>query len=839
MAYSVNGHGMPSYPSRFVYRMAEPGLPASAPRSDAITLRADPGIARPTIELQRGYSVLRMALPDGASFLVRFDTGILPADLADFEVIDASGGYGELRIPCPYSWSGDVRVYFGVLAAGVASFDPKPIAVHLSYPADEASAPAVPPSPVIDVDPLGRGGYLVFPSYDGDIFVSVGSDKPAPYTAPIPLQEGVSSIRASWYGVSADGRRSTMSGRDFELPARIDDVDLAGAAEGAAIAGDVQLRPAVKLMATSSTTAAPVLRYELRTDGSLPPEPGPASPALGDALSVACPPGEERSVVLRYRLTSGDSMSEGRILRFTLDRKPPEPPRFREGAPSYFDSAASLELAPGADGKDVFASISVDGAPAPFQPVAGPISFPGSEAGPVTYLVRAYDVDAAGNKSQEMKPFSFVVDKASVYVAEDGSEKGDGSPDRPYRSFDQALAVAIRGGKKNVNMRGALEMRTAVQLSRELNLNGGFDGSWSKDGSARALLRVAVAGGAAFDQRGASLTLRRLELRAENAGPGSLIALSDASFSAEDSMFVAGSDGDLILVAASRSKLRLADSRIQAARAMSFTAFSADGCEISIIGSSISASKGTRIFGAFDIEGGSLEIRQSLLESSSDLGLNLLSVSSASLLVDRSLINADGGSGFLRLGSFKDVSGEIKNSKVALGWKGPGTLFEIAGGSVAFRHDTIAAGSSKGALRFFDVKGGAGGTQIWNCILDVSGAGAEMARTELMPAAGFLAADCVWGFDKLLSGALETGDLASLNALNSRSALYSSKPIIAEPPESSFSAPVKNQAALRRSSACVGAALPLEKGYELDFGGHPRPAPGKDGPDIGADELSD
>jgi hypothetical protein len=108
-----------------------------------------------------------------------------------------------------------------------------------------------------------------------------------------------------------------------------------------------------------------------------------------------------------------------------------------------------------------------------------------------------------------------------------------------------------------------------------------------------------------------------------------------------------------------------------------------------------------------------------------------------------------------------------------------------------------------------------------------------------MPGPGTFVADCVWGFGRLVAGAYETSDLVSLNSLNASSALYSSKPIISEPPESSFAAPLKSQAPLRKGSACIGAAISLGRGYEVDFGGHPRPAPGKDEPDIGADEFSE
>jgi hypothetical protein len=454
----------------------------------------------------------------------------------------------------------------------------------------------------------------------------------------------------------------------------------------------------------------------------------------------------------------------------------------------------------------------------------------------VSYLVRAYDVDAAGNRSPEMKSISFIVDRSSVYAAEDGGERGDGSPDKPFRSLDSAIAAALKAGKRSINLRGAFEMRSPLVSSSEIVMMGGFGRLWAKDPSARANLRLSLPGGqSAFVQRGGSLSLRRIDLLAEASGPLPIVALSDSSLAIEDSSLSAGGEGDLVIVSAIRSKLEISGSRLGASRAMSCTAFTSDSSEISIVGSSIACARGVRIFGAFDLYGGSLSLRESLVESQADLALNAFSVSNASLLVDRSLIKADGGSGFLRLGSFTAVRGEIKNSKILLSWKGAGTLFEIAGGGPAFRHDTIVADSAKGGLRFFDAKGEA--PQVWNSILECSGPGSELLRTDSVPGSGLFVANCLWGFESLIAGARSSIDLASLNELNAGSALYSSKPNISEAPEKTFAAPVKSQAPLRADSACVDAALPLEKGYELDFSGHRRGGSGDKGPDIGADEL--
>jgi hypothetical protein len=842
IAFSVDPSGNRSYPSRFSYRLAEPGLPAAAPVPEPVAIAVDSSIPRPEIDAERGFSELRMSLPPGASLLVDVDPESPPLSLGDFERIEPEGAVAKLRLPCPYGWSGDLNVYFGIVRDGAASYNPQPIVVRLSNPAEELPLPASPEGPALAADPAGRGAFAIFPSYDGALYVSVDGATPEAYASPLALPSGKRSVRLSWFGEDDSGQRSPTRSLSLALPEALPDFELSGVADGAAIRGDATLKPfpVAKAEATAESralavaAAPPVLRYEMRLDGGIPPEPSAASPVMGDSLTIACPPGEERSVAIRYRAFSGDRGSEGRILRFSLDRKPPEVPRLKDLPTVYTDKAASIALQPGLGGKDIFAAVSADGSEAKFVQVTGPIDLPGSESGPVSYVVRAYDVDAAGNRSPEMKSISLVVDRSSVYAAEDGSERGDGSPDRPFRSLDAAIAAAVKAGKRSVNMRGAMELRQSAVLNSELGLIGGFGKLWARESGSRAALRVAVPQGKpAFSLRGGSLRLRGVDVSFESSG-GSLVAVAGASLAIEDSSISSAADGDLVLVSADRSRIDVKDSRIKAARAMAFTAFSADNSDITFTGSSISADGGVRIFGAFDMDGGSLVLRESLLESRADLGLSMMALRSASVLVDRSLLKAEGGSGFLRLGSFQAVRGELRNSKVLLSWNGPGTLFEISGGGPAFRHDTIVAGSDKGGLRFFDARGLP--PQVWNCILECSGPGSELLRTDTGLGAGYLVADCVWGFDRLLAGAREIRDLASLNAINAGSVIYSSRPIVSEGPERSFGAPLKSQAPLRAGSACVNAALPLESGYEVDFGGHPRP--GGAGPDIGADELA-
>jgi hypothetical protein len=827
VAYAVDAAGNRSYPSRFVFRLAEPGLQAAAPAADSWEITRDPSLPQPMVDVERGYSTIKAAVPEGSTLLLDFApaSASAPQTLDDFEQVAPQDGMAFLRVPCPYGWTGELLCYSGLIKGGQASFNPQPLKVQLMNPVDEFSSPLTPEGPSLEADPNGRGAYVIFPSYDGKLFASIDDGDALPYTVPLPVAKGRRSVKVSWYGEDESGERTQESSATLSLPEFLGEADLVGISEGASTAKDVTLK-------SNSKT---VLRYEMRLDGSLPPEPGPSSPLLGDGLSLSCPPGEERAVVLRYRAFSGDQGGEGRILRFELDKKPPEAPLPVELVSTRSDKAISLKLAPGAGGKDVFASISADGSPAGFVPVKGTIDLPGSQSGPVTYTIRAYDLDAAGNKSQEMKSLELIVDLSSVYAAGDGVGSGDGSPDKPFKSLDAAVASALAQGKHNINIRGMVESKQSLSIRSDLSLTGGYDGQWARDPAASAAVRLAMpATGSAWAVGGCALSLRKVDLRVEGQGSGSALSIQAGSLSVDDSSIGLASDGDLVLVAASKAQIGIRGSRIAASKGMSCSLFSADASDIKITSCSIAASQGVRVFGGFDMDSGSLSLSDCILESRADLGLSLLSLRSTSLLVDRSLIRAEGGSGFLRLGSFGAVKGEVRNSKAFVSWNGSGTLFEGSASGPAFHFDTIVCDGGKGPFRFFDAKGWR--PEVWDSILDCSAPGSELLRSDLAPAQGELAADCVWGFEFLLAGAVQAKDLAALNGYNSGSEPYGSRPIIAEPPDRSFGAPVKNLSQLKPDSACVGSAIPIE-GCEIDFSGKARPGPGNRGPDIGADEL--
>ncbi|MDP3179420.1 MAG: hypothetical protein Q8M76_16035, partial [Spirochaetaceae bacterium] len=453
-------------------------------------------------------------------------------------------------------------------------------------------------------------------------------------------------------------------------------------------------------------------------------------------------------------------------------------------------------------------------------------------------------VDPAGNRSAEMPPIAVVVDRSSIYASSDAPEGGDGSPARPLRSLDAALALAARQGKRSVHLRGSFILTKSFESVAPIEIDGGFAPDWSRRRSERPAVRLASVGPkAALGVAGASLALRGIDISATEAATPVFEAMNGA-LRLEDCEVAVSAEGDALMIRAVNSSILIERSTMRSDRAMSFSGVQATRCDVRLSASSLSASSGVRFFGGFDLEGGSLELDGSLVESTADLGATLLALRASRIAVDRSLFRAAGGSGFFRVGSFNESGGEIGNSKFIVSWEGRATLFDVVGIGPAFRHDTIVAEGKKGDLTFFECSGAQ--PELWNCIVSCASGGGTLSKAGIPPAAGVFVADCVYGFDLLAvssgagAGVSRIATLAALNALNAGSAPYASKPCISEAPLKTFAASMKSVASLAGGSACVEAAVSLGGAYVRDFRGSPRPSSrGSGAPDIGADEVGE
>ncbi|HUW40553.1 MAG TPA: hypothetical protein VMV90_06045 [Rectinemataceae bacterium] len=830
-AYAVDRSGNRSRPAVFTYRLAGEGLSvAPLPKeSGPPSISFDDSLPLPTVESSPGEVDLSAAA--GRSLCLAVDPPARPDSPYDFVQAPLVGDRFVFRITCPYGWSGSLPVYYAYFADGKLLCARDPIFVSLVYGEKAAQPVPPPPAPVLARDPLGRGAFLFFPDYDGSIYVKVGSAPERRYQEPFALSGRGGQVSVVWAGEDAWGRRSAESEITFDQPPAAPDLDILGAGEGARTAGDVSLSP----------SAPGVLRYEIGTVESPPGEPTASSPRLVGSLSVDCPAGRARHVLVRYRSFSGpESAAVGgdeKDLSFTIDKRPPPAPLLAGAIPAYADRPLSLTFAKTGPEVSIFASVSVGGAPADFARVDAPLDLGGSEAGPVQYRVRAYAVDDLGNRSAEMEPVGIVVDRDSLYAAEGGSPEGDGSPQRPFGSLEAALRSAAALGKRNINLRGDLTLSSPIELDRDIVLQGGYAADWSVDPERKAAISAAIPGdAAAIAVRGARLSLRNLDMRAGGRGGCLLSASGGAELDLEGCTLSAKGEGDFVLARLRSSTGGMRDSTIAAEAAVSCTAVDAADSDIRIAKSVVVAGAAVHAFNAFLVRGGSLALDDSLVESSADLALSLFDLGGSSLSMRRDFVKVSGGSGYLRIGNFADAPGFIRDCRFEIAWRGEGTLFSLRAAAPTFLYDTILAATGRGSIRYFEARHAV--LRVWDSILSCASGGSELVRTDESLGAGALVADCIWGFPRLVAGAMDLRSLDALDALNAASGLYSTKRHVSEPPQATFSAPVKGVARLSPSSACVGAALPFDDANATDFLGNPRPGrSGPGSPDIGAEEL--
>lgn len=291
LAYAVDAVGNRSQLAKREYRLAAPEpayLPppfdSPAPRLILDTLS---DLGSPRIVSSKGRVDLSYSVPSGSRLYAAVNPSQRPGSPLDFSPVEAEGSLSRLSIECPYGWSGTVLVYIALSgSSGFRSLE-KPLPFLLS---DLPSAPP-PDEPSLAAGSAGGPVFLVFPPYAGDIRFSFDLGSLQTYRSPLLLAPDSGEVDVVWFGVDSAGLRSEVRKKTLTIPSQPPVLGLVGVQADEYRNGKVLLKP----------TAPGVLRYELSQDGTMPAEPGPSSPLVGDGLLVDCPAGEEHRCVIRYR----------------------------------------------------------------------------------------------------------------------------------------------------------------------------------------------------------------------------------------------------------------------------------------------------------------------------------------------------------------------------------------------------------------------------------------------------------------------------------------------------------------------------------------------------------
>ncbi|PIE98327.1 MAG: hypothetical protein CR988_03260 [Treponema sp.] len=148
-------------------------------------------------------------------------------------------------------------------------------------------------------------------------------------------------------------------------------------------------------------------------------------------------PNEEKQFNLRIKAFY-KGLSHGEfLLSFKIDKLNPPKPKILYSTPESF-SNSPIKISLPKPKKDY--SLMIDITPPPVEKNKYALILNGSSTGDVTYNVKAYYRDKAGNKS-EVEEKVFTVGRYSVYVNPvSGNRKGTGNINRPFLSIEDALA---------------------------------------------------------------------------------------------------------------------------------------------------------------------------------------------------------------------------------------------------------------------------------------------------------------------------------------------------------------------------------------------------------------
>jgi hypothetical protein len=832
-AYAVDAAGNASATSSARWLLSPPNykpssVPVSPPREESATAARLSTAAAHDFALrveQDGPNALKVSfkLPEGAGALLAVNPGDPLAGAEAYALVEASNGQASARVPLS---PGDAREYLLYPAYSDASgirVAAAPGRIRPSF-TDLAASSALNLSAEPRVEELGSIAILSWPPLDSRIYLSIDGAAFEPYSAPVILDRGAGKRSLSYYAESADGSRGGLLSLELPAVAPARAPLLSGAENGASYG---------KPVALSSDRE---LRYELSYGDDFPKAISAASPRLSPGgLRLEGKDGQ----VLRYRLRAAELDASGRtgderFLEFSIDREAPPVPVLHSALASLAEADSIIEFAP-SDGT-IFVSVSRDGS-ALFTPYSAPIALGAEEGenGRRSYVVRAYAEDQFGNRSAEMKPSVVVVDRNSIYVADDGKAGARGTPDDPLLSLEEALARAKASGKGSINLRGVIRLSAPLDLSGDIALIGGFGPSWEDKPEAKARLDFSAVTPRPYYLRvsEAKLTLAGLELHARGSGSYDLIHGLGSELIVRDSSISISGGLDACVLRLERSSLDMSASTVESASALTSRIIDAGDSALYLRDSGIRVDSSVSFHEGLRMRGGSLDLRTVRVEANPSQAYVGMALHRVKASVQGLALFAKGGASSFRVASLDNAELDMSSAYMELSWKGEVAAYTLRNGS-SLRLGQSTVLIKAGGISFLENDGSR--AFIAASIIHADAGRAAFMKTNQPAVPDSLLANSLWGFGSYIdtsAGALLTKAGHQLAALEGYSS--ASYPNFIEEPGRTFSGREKGFYSLSRDSACVAAAPYLSWASAQDLHGRSLPLP-EDGrrPNIGA-----
>jgi len=234
-----------------------------------------------------------------------------------------------------------------------------------------------------------------------------------------------------------------------------------------------------------SSAPSAVLRYEVDSNGGMPPEVTRFSPLLSGKLVLDTPPGDTRRYEVRvgaFAASDSPTTTREESISFTIDRTPPPPPSIsgivdnaRYQQPESFTLRSS--------GGTIYYSLDKltpfisSGSLSSTKPIKyeQPVTIGVGEAS-ARYRIHAYTVDAAGNHSAKTPEWTVYFDRGVVYTAPRGNDANEGTSTEPVKSLERALQLAQEMGRGTIFLAsGSYTLTRSHRISTGISILGDFD----------------------------------------------------------------------------------------------------------------------------------------------------------------------------------------------------------------------------------------------------------------------------------------------------------------------------------------------------------------------------
>ncbi len=827
-AYAVDTVGNASGLATAVWRLhpdeLEPSFPLATVDGDSPRVIEDPARAATAEVIDIvGSARLNLKIPDGAIPCVAVNASDPFGSTASWAQIAGARPAASCVVPFPWGYERQIIVHYGYLLDGTLHAAPVPIVFMPRFPADDASvAPSSPVFPVVRLD--ASAAFIDWPANPFTTFVSMDGSDFLPIRGPMPVMLTDKPASVRFYSLARNGVRSETGG--IELPARaaVPEPRLEGIKNGLAYGTAVVAKPA----------PGSSIRYELAEGDSAPEAVTSGSPTVPPAgLRFDGRPGE----VVRYRLrivseAPGASIPAERFVSFSIDRQAPVVPELAYGTRSYSASDSTVSFKPLPSG-NIFVSVSEDGQ-GPFVRYDGPMPMSGSDEGRRRYIIRAFAEDEFGNRSPEMESRRALIDRSSLYADARGRPGASGSPDDPIAYLDDAVEAAEKTGKRFVYVRGTISMRRPVTVRSRLMVAGGFDDDWNESPTSLAVATVRFPSSAlasfAFLVDGGALTISSMAISMSAEGAGGIVSARGGSVRIVRTGLMISGGVEMVAVRSAGAPVVIESSSIDLASTVTGRGLDVSAAELELADSSISCGSSVRLFDAVRIADGRASIVGLRLEVAPESTLSGITATRSTVSVERSVVVARGGAASCRLFGANAATLTVSSTYVDLAWKGYAEVFSASNGS-SLRIANLTAGIE--SPRAVLVGSSSSTFGLFNTIAFFTGPADVLIRSDTVPGAGTVSANCLWGFERYLDGAVQSPASSSLELYE----IPGHRNLLEEPAKTFF-ATMKGLRRLSGASACVDTGIVLDWGSSLDLLGTKRVSDrGSRLPDIGAEEL--